>query len=85
MIISKNFSIIRTIFCKIMKTEYENTLNDHRDINVEEIETSTIDKLSKLPIHQIIKQISSVIFCGILMLYRYIPLLCGMKNLFTLE
>ena len=42
---------------KIFKKEYESKLNDYRDEDVDEKEKNINEKLSKLPIHQLIKQI----------------------------
>ena len=41
----------------IFEKEYENQFNVYRDDNVEEIENYINEKLSQLPIHQLIKQI----------------------------
>ena len=42
---------------KIFEKEYENQFNDYRDQNVDEKENFINEKLSQLPIHQLIKQI----------------------------
>ena len=42
---------------KIIEKEYEINFNDYRDEDVEEKEKYINEKLSKLPIHQLIKQI----------------------------
>ena len=42
---------------KIFQKEYENQFNDYRDENVEEKEIFVKEKLSKLPVHQLIKQV----------------------------
>ena len=42
---------------KIFEKEYENQVNDYRDEDEEEKEKYNSEKLSKLPIHQLIKQI----------------------------
>ena len=42
---------------KIFEKEYENQFNDYRDENVEEKEKFINEKLSDLPIHQLIKQL----------------------------
>ena len=42
---------------KFMKKKYENQFNDYRDEDVEEKEKYINEKLSKFPIHQLIKQI----------------------------
>ena len=42
---------------KIFEKEYENQFTDYRDEDVEEIERFINEKLSKLPNHQLIKQI----------------------------
>ena len=44
-------------FLKIFEKEYESKLNDYRHEDKEENEKFIIEKLSKLPIDQIIKQI----------------------------
>ena len=43
---------------KIIKEEYESQFNDYRDINEEEKEKYINGKLSKLPIHQLLKKLS---------------------------
>ena len=42
---------------KILTKEYENQFNDFRDEDVEEKEIYINEKLSKLPLHQLLKQI----------------------------
>ena len=42
---------------KIFEKEYENQFNNYRDEDVEEKEKYINEKLSQLPIHQLIKQI----------------------------
>ena len=42
---------------KILEKDYENHFNDYRDEDEEEKEKYINEKLSKLPIHQLIKQI----------------------------
>ena len=41
-----------------MKKKYENQFDDYRDENVEEKEKNINEKLSQLPIHQLLKQLS---------------------------
>ena len=44
-------------FLKIFEKEYESNFNDYRDEDEEEEEKFINEKLSKLPIHQLLKQI----------------------------
>ena len=44
-------------YFKIFEKEYENQFDDYRDENIEEKEKYINEKLSQLPIHQLIKQI----------------------------
>ena len=44
-------------YFKIFEKEYENPFNDYRDENIDEKEKYINEKLSQLPIHQLIKQI----------------------------
>ena len=45
---------------KIIKDEYESKFNDHRDIKEEEMKEYINKKLSELPIHQLLQQLSLV-------------------------
>ena len=43
---------------EIAKKEYESKFNGFRGVDIEEIEKNVNEKLSKLPIHQLLKQIN---------------------------
>ena len=70
---------------KIYEKEYENQFNDYRDEDEEGKEKYINEKLSKLPIHQIIKQKKLKNFYGISMMLGYILVLCGVARQYILE
>ena len=63
---------------KIFEKEDENHFNDCRDKNIEEKEKYNNEKLSQLPIHQLIKQIKVDELLSMLLVCIHLPR--GMKN-----
>ena len=63
---------------KIFEKEYESNFSDNRDENVEEKEKYINEKLSDLPIHQLIRQLKIFVH-GILIVLVYTRVLCGIK------
>ena len=55
--ISEVYPNYKNKYFESYEKEYKNQFNDYRDEDVEEKETFINEKLSKLPIHQLIKQI----------------------------
>ena len=46
---------------KIFEQEYENQFNEYRDENVEDKEKYNNEKLSELPIHELIRQLKIIV------------------------